>query len=39
VSEATTERSSDLEENIAKLPAFLRELAPTMESLGGLADK
>jgi phospholipid/cholesterol/gamma-HCH transport system substrate-binding protein len=39
VSEATAERSSDLEENIAKLPAFLRELTPTMERLGGLADQ
>ena len=39
VSEATAERSSALEENIAKLPAFLRELTPTMERLGGLADQ
>ena len=28
-----------LEQNIAKLPAFLRELTPTMERLGGLADQ
>jgi phospholipid/cholesterol/gamma-HCH transport system substrate-binding protein len=37
--EATAERSSDLEANIAKLPAFLRELKPTMRRLGGLADQ
>ena len=29
----------DLEQNIAKLPAFLRELEPTMERLGGFADQ
>jgi virulence factor Mce-like protein len=39
VSQATAERSSALEENIAKLPAFLRELKPTAERLGGLADQ
>jgi ABC-type transporter Mla subunit MlaD len=39
VAQATAERSDDLEENIAKLPAFLRELEPTMERLGGLADQ
>jgi len=39
VAQATAERSSDLEQNIAKLPAFLRELRPTMERLGGLADQ
>jgi phospholipid/cholesterol/gamma-HCH transport system substrate-binding protein len=38
-SQATAERSSDLEQSIAKLPAFLRELKPTMERLGGLADQ
>jgi phospholipid/cholesterol/gamma-HCH transport system substrate-binding protein len=38
-SQATAERSSDLEQNIAKLPAFLRELTPTMEALGGFADQ
>jgi ABC-type transporter Mla subunit MlaD len=38
-SQATAERSSDLEQNIAKLPAFLRELEPTMERLGGLSDQ
>jgi phospholipid/cholesterol/gamma-HCH transport system substrate-binding protein len=37
--QATAERSSDLELNIAKLPAFLRELKPTMQRLGGLADQ
>jgi ABC-type transporter Mla subunit MlaD len=37
--QATAERSSDLEQNIAKLPAFLRELRPTMQRLGGLADQ
>jgi len=37
--QATAERSSALEENIAKLPAFLRELTPTMRRLGGLADQ
>jgi ABC-type transporter Mla subunit MlaD len=39
VAEATAERSDDLEANIAKLPAFLRELKPTMQRLGGLADQ
>jgi ABC-type transporter Mla subunit MlaD len=39
VAQATAERSSDLEANIAKLPAFLRELKPTMQRLGGLADQ
>ena len=38
-SEATAERSSALEQNVAKLPAFLRELKPTMERLGGLSDQ
>ena len=38
-SEATAERSSALEQNIAKLPAFLRELTPTMQSLGAFADQ
>jgi phospholipid/cholesterol/gamma-HCH transport system substrate-binding protein len=37
--QATAERSSDLEQNIAKLPAFLRELKPTMQRLGGLAGQ
>jgi ABC-type transporter Mla subunit MlaD len=39
VAQATAERSSDLELNIAKLPAFLRELKPTMQALGGLSDQ
>ena len=34
--QATAERRDDLEQNIAKLPAFLRELSPTMERLGAL---
>jgi phospholipid/cholesterol/gamma-HCH transport system substrate-binding protein len=38
-SQATAERSFALEQNIAKLPAFLRELTPTMESLGAFADQ
>jgi phospholipid/cholesterol/gamma-HCH transport system substrate-binding protein len=38
-SQATAERSTELEQNIAKLPAFLRELTPTMEALGGVADQ
>jgi phospholipid/cholesterol/gamma-HCH transport system substrate-binding protein len=37
--EATAERSNALEQNIAKLPAFLRELTPTMQALGGFADQ
>jgi ABC-type transporter Mla subunit MlaD len=39
VAQATAERSPDLEASIAKLPAFLRELTPTMQRLGGLADQ
>jgi ABC-type transporter Mla subunit MlaD len=38
-SQATAERSNDLEQNIAKLPAFLRELTPTMQSLGAFAGQ
>ena len=38
-SQATAERSNALEQNIAKLPAFLRELTPTMQSLGAFADQ
>ena len=38
-SQATAERSVALEQSIAKLPAFLRELTPTMQRLGGLADQ
>jgi virulence factor Mce-like protein len=37
--QAVAERSTDLEQNIAKLPAFLRELEPTMQRLGGLSDQ
>jgi phospholipid/cholesterol/gamma-HCH transport system substrate-binding protein len=37
--EATAERSNALEQNIAKLPAFLRELTPTMQDLGGFAEQ
>jgi virulence factor Mce-like protein len=37
--QATAERSTALEQNIAKLPAFLRELRPTMQHLGGLAGQ
>lgn len=39
VSEATAERNTALEANIQRLPSFLRELRPTMERLGGLADQ
>jgi phospholipid/cholesterol/gamma-HCH transport system substrate-binding protein len=37
--QATAQRSSDLEQDIAKLPAFLRELKPTMTRLGALSDE
>jgi ABC-type transporter Mla subunit MlaD len=39
VAQATAERSIPLEQSIAKLPAFLRQLRPTMQRLGGLADQ
>jgi virulence factor Mce-like protein len=39
VAEATAERSGALEQNIEKFPAFLRELKPTADRLGGLADQ
>ena len=39
VAQATAERSDDLEADIARLPAFLRELKPTMVRLGGFADQ
>ena len=39
VSEATADKRADLERNIQKLPAFLRELRPTMERLGALSDE
>jgi virulence factor Mce-like protein len=37
--QATAERSEPLEQSIAELPAFLRELDVTMRRLGGLADQ
>lgn len=39
VAKATAERRADLELNIQKLPAFLRELRPTMRRLGALSDE
>lgn len=36
---ASAERRSDIEASLQKFPAFLRELEPTMERLGGLADE
>ena len=39
VAQATAERRSDLEADIERLPRFLRELRPTMDSLGSLADQ
>jgi hypothetical protein len=37
--EATAERRAALEETIRRLPPFLRQLRPTMDRLGGLADQ
>ncbi len=37
--EATAERSGALEQDIRKLPGFLRELKPTMTRLGSLSDE
>ncbi|HVI20094.1 MAG TPA: MlaD family protein, partial [Gaiellales bacterium] len=37
--QASAERRTDIERNIQKFPAFLRQLKPTMEQLGGLADQ
>jgi ABC-type transporter Mla subunit MlaD len=37
--QASAERRTDIEANIAKLPGFLREFKPTMQRLGGLADQ
>lgn len=37
--QASAERRSDIERNIQKFPAFLRELKPSMQRLGGLADE
>jgi phospholipid/cholesterol/gamma-HCH transport system substrate-binding protein len=39
VAQATAERSADLEADIERLPAFLRELRPTMVRLGALSDE
>ena len=39
VAQATAERSDDLEADIERLPAFLRELRPTMVRLGAFADE
>ena len=39
VAEATAERRADLEADIERLPAFLRELRPTMTRLGALSDE
>lgn len=36
---ASAERRSDIEAGLAKLPAFLQQLTPTMQRLGGLADQ
>jgi len=37
--QATAERRGELEESIRRLPAFLRQLKPTMERLGQFADQ
>jgi ABC-type transporter Mla subunit MlaD len=39
VSQATAEHAAALQRNIADLPAFLRQLQPTMARLGQLADQ
>ncbi len=39
VAQATAERSADLEADIERFPAFLRELRPTMVRLGALSDE
>ena len=39
VATATAEKRTDFERNLQKLPAFLGELRPTMQRLGGLADE
>ncbi|MCD6728254.1 MAG: MlaD family protein [Solirubrobacteraceae bacterium] len=36
---ATAERSGALREDLRRLPAFLRELGPTMDELGALSDQ
>ncbi|HMJ36806.1 MAG TPA: MlaD family protein [Baekduia sp.] len=37
--QASAQRRTDIEANLAKLPGFLKELKPTMQRLGGLADQ
>jgi ABC-type transporter Mla subunit MlaD len=39
VAQATAERRADLEADIERFPAFLRELTPTMVRLGALSDE
>jgi ABC-type transporter Mla subunit MlaD len=39
VAQATAERRGDFQQDISKLPAFLRELRPTMTRLGALSDE
>jgi phospholipid/cholesterol/gamma-HCH transport system substrate-binding protein len=39
VAQATAERRGDLEADVERLPAFLRELKPTMVRLGALSDE
>lgn len=39
VAQATAERAAALQRNIAALPAFLRQLQPTMARIGQLADQ
>jgi ABC-type transporter Mla subunit MlaD len=39
VAQATAEHSADLEAGIERVPAFLRELRPTMVRLGALSDE
>ncbi len=36
---ASAERRADIEASLQKFPAFLQQLTPTMERLGGLADQ
>jgi phospholipid/cholesterol/gamma-HCH transport system substrate-binding protein len=37
--QASAERRSDIEANLQKFPGFLKELKPTVQRLGGLADE
>jgi ABC-type transporter Mla subunit MlaD len=37
--QASAERRSDIEASLEKFPAFLKELKPTMQRLGGLSDE